>query len=583
MNVGKWWSSIPEHMLPQWGDGLVSFMTPVVALFSDMLPVGVRCAWTDKIDSAYADRANKRLVVSSKILSKNLEQRPNKSADRHSAMAAVLGVQLHEIFHFLYSPATIPELMPVGVKADKIRGDIANIMEDVYIENRILTEKPDLAWMLTEGEWPYFFSASEGVKFHAKWNGQKPESMEDVKAALASICQTWRYFGEIGSHGEYEDGLRRLLMSVVGMTVLDDRRNLVEEIAQYLNLPEVQANQDKGKGQNDEGDGEAQEGEGQEQEGGEGEGDGEAPGKFAGASGEEAPDEEIYGDYTIESDARHRMIDLDNAGDVPVVVYTGETGAQGQALPVNRVWDKLAELQKDVSTARRIPGPAGHVGRLTNPERMFSDGRMFSNAVLETADGGAFAYRPLEIVVLIDRSGSMDDGNKFKNATVAAANMVRALSNAGVNVMVATHHTGGYQIFEEKCVINIIKFFKDSYAAALPRFQTMFRIGATGANADADALKYMAKQFSPASNGRRRLLIVISDGQPSCSTYGGRPGIERTKKAVDGIRKQGIEVYSISIDNVAIAPNDVIYGPKFNVSSNDPNVAASLLKKLVQQ
>jgi len=600
MNVGKWWSSIPEYQLPNWGAGMIHFMTPVVALFADMLPKGVQCSWSAQIDSAYADRDANRLVVSSKILSQNEEERPNKAANRHEAMAAVLGVQIHEIFHFLYSPASIPDLMPVGVKSDKIYGSIANILEDVYIENKIMSEKPDLAWMLTEGEWPYFFSAEVGSQFHSEWNGLKPETIEDIAAALTSICHTWRYASEIPSHGEYEDGLRNLFMSVIGMTSLDDRRNLIAEIARYLNVPNIKAS----KSESQKNQGEQKQSEQKQGEKGEGTGEnngqeddsaseGEQPGDseeggegqavaFSEANGGALLPKSIEPGEQINSEKR-KIVDLDNAGNVPIVASVEESGADNINIPLIRTWDKLAELQKDVATARRIPGPAGYNGRLTSPERMFSDGRMFSNSVLESADGGVFAYRPFDIVLLIDRSGSMMSGGKFTKALVMAANMARTLTGAGVNVMVATHNTDNYQVFEEKCDIIVLKGFKDSYENSLPRIKTMLRKGPSGANADADAVTYMAKQFPSASSGRRSLMIVISDGQPACVTYSGQPGIQLTKLAVDDIRKKGIEVYSISVDRAAVAPNDAIYGPQFNISNDDPNVAALLLKKLVRQ
>lgn len=582
MNVEQWWSSIPSHKLPQWGTSLVSFMTPVVALFADFLPAGVSCGWSEDVDSAYADRENNKLVISSKILSANPERRPNNKATKLEAIAAVLGAQLHETGHFLYSPNSIPDLMPVGVEPDAIRSSIVNIVEDIYIENKLMSFKPDLAWMLQDGLWPYFFPADEAEKFRKVWPGIKPETVKQANAAVGFISQAWRSFDEIASSGEYEDGLRRLFMSVVGMDGLDDRRNLNNEIFRYLGLEELTAKQPEQE--QGEGDGEGQEQENEKGKGG-GEGqDDEGEGKrLRTADGKVVNPGAVRIDEKIEpSWDDSKMLDLDSAGEIPVEIHRAASGLSSQPIPVNRTWDKLAELQKDAATARRVPGPAGHVGRLTNPERMFSDGRMFSNSVMENADGGSFSYRPLEIILFIDRSGSMCRDNKFDNASIMAANMARTLSNAGVNLLVATHQTDYDSVFGEKCVISIIKGFKESYSSTVSRFQTMRRLGAGGANADADALRSIAKQFSPASSGRRRLVIVISDGQPACDFYGGMAGIERTAAVVNGLRKQGIEIYSVSIDSVAVAPNDKIYGPKYNVNSSDPNVAAQLLKKLIR-
>ena len=102
-------------------------------------------------------------------------------------------------------------------------------------------------------------------------------------------------------------------------------------------------------------------------------------------------------------------------------------------------------------------------------------------------------------------------------------------------------------------------------------------------NRDHLAVKETAKDFRASNAQRRRLMIVISDGEPCANgNYFGSSAKMATQKVVDKVRKQGIDVISISITSSAMSSNDLIYGKKYNVCNEDPNVIEEVVSKLVR-
>lgn len=70
-------------------------------------------------------------------------------------------------------------------------------------------------------------------------------------------------------------------------------------------------------------------------------------------------------------------------------------------------------------------------------------------------------------------------------------------------------------------------------------------VGAKGCNRDGLAIRYAGKYLNDYSKNPKRLLFVISDGQPSAGGYGGMEAVADVKAAVEEIEKEGAKVIGI--------------------------------------
>ena len=149
----------------------------------------------------------------------------------------------------------------------------------------------------------------------------------------------------------------------------------------------------------------------------------------------------------------------------------------------------------------------------------------------QTPDSRVFASRREKvdentaIVLLIDRSGSMDDNDKIKVARQAAFVTSEALELLrGVACAVGAFPWG------DKVVE--LKSFGDKPRAS------RFSIGPSGGTPMAEALMWAGMLLTHRPE-TRRIVIAMTDGQPDDN--------EKTKKAVERLTSCGIEVYGIGI------------------------------------
>lgn len=143
-------------------DNYYNFVTNCIGLVSSLYTrkfgdIKIVSVSSRHVATAYADRDNSRIVINQDFLYGNyrtLDVLEGLTATK--TIGAVLGVLLHEIGHFAYSPSTLkPQIEYVEMHYGKpvnrnVARIIANVIEDIYIENRIGRDFPTLAWMLDE-------------------------------------------------------------------------------------------------------------------------------------------------------------------------------------------------------------------------------------------------------------------------------------------------------------------------------------------------------------------------------------------------------------------------------------------------
>lgn len=572
-NINNWFSSV--KYFPDWGYRLRRLLSGTIGLcatstFGKDIP---HIQW-EPIDSGYADHDANKIAIGMNILSEDISKRPNKAASKEEAIVAVLGVVVHEFGHFLYSPKALPHFMNPGMpKNDEIAFTIANIVEDLFIEDQMIKRERFTGWMIA-GSWEYFFGREDCEKRFAKWDGK---SLEDLNAVLNTAI-AWKNLDVVAPiRSDFEQELYDMFLSVHGMTNLQDRMDLIEKIYRFL-IEEQESQGFSQESQNGE-EGEKGEGQGQKAKGDptkEARGiDGEIYelGKPASARSEDA----------LAIWDRNRMKDFSVAGGMEVGWKFPQVRGRSKVAFDNK-WLKFAKWALDAGTMRIRRGNAGNYGKLTHPARLLDDGKVFSKQVVASPNGATNLTGQPQTIILADLSGSMSTpvgrGSRKEKVHAALENVqgiIEGLLLAKHKVAAYGHTTNDVNgTGDERCLIYIFKEFSETLDTASKRISDMYAMGAQSNNADSFAIEAVAKKFK--NDGSPRRLIVISDGAPASYLYSGLDGIKRTKEAVDKVRRLGIQVFSLSIDEDAIAPCNEIYGTKFNFDAIDPTVIDKVIK-----
>lgn len=161
-------------------------------------------------------------------------------------------------------------------------------------------------------------------------------------------------------------------------------------------------------------------------------------------------------------------------------------------------------------------------------------------------DGAFFAKKKLpedrpnmSMCILLDESGSMW-GSKMEMAKKAMVMLERFAAGIGVPLLVAGHHSDG------DTRLNIYSDFvstrpdKDRYSLAT--------IYASGCNRDGLAIRHCAEMLAERPE-EIRLMVVISDGAPADSGYGGEKANEDIRKTLAEFRRKGLIIYGAAIDD----------------------------------
>jgi hypothetical protein len=153
--------------------------------------------------------------------------------------------------------------------------------------------------------------------------------------------------------------------------------------------------------------------------------------------------------------------------------------------------------------------------------------------------------KPLDVCLLVDESGSMGS-LKMKHARECAIALREALKdNPALSLWVFGHTADGYE-WNEKGATNMSVYWSPQYQTDV---KAMGGLQARSENRDGMAILSSAERVrnesnSPSSN---KLMIIISDGEPSASQYRGYTAINHTRKVVKHIEGQGWSVIQVGI------------------------------------
>ncbi len=228
----------------------------------------------------------------------------------------------------------------------------------------------------------------------------------------------------------------------------------------------------------------------------------------------------------------------------------GEAARQAYARARQEVQGHIAALRAALAV-RLVPRPCDETerprGRL-HPRRLalapVSD-RVFRSRTTRTAPG-------LALALLLDGSGSMTRGKPAKRdvalrVAVLAVEALRSLP--GIELEVYAHTTCGPA--DRDCLVQYL------YGQRNPDRTALGCYGGWRENYDHQAILTAAELFRRHTRNPHRLLIVVSDGAPNGRGYGGAPAIRATREAVEAVRRRGVQVLNVAINEYA---SEAIFG-----------------------
>lgn len=494
--------------------------------------------------------------------------------DSDTTTTAILGIIVHEAGHFAWSPKTLEPFVQYVKENTRCAfypmaaGILANIVEDIYIEAEIDRVVPNLSWTL---------ETVNGIFFPDSVAKDRLREVERVFAAPNKVKLVGDVLNavllaktrETIHSTPYITNLFNQALGAKEMPKIADRYALTLSLYDQimLNLKDESESEES------------------------------LSGVKASAEGVNAPHEESKKEPTSLGSVGRELeqvierldearVGLEKAG---VIDYRGEELSilvieeplkpSEEPLPMDERYLKLAEVARQHAVVNRPYGldkkRGTHVRKL---HRIATDSKIFAEPVSMNS------YKPMQVAILVDCSGSMErsgakrSNSRIQEATVAALGAAYGLVQARCDVAVYGH-TADYVTKGNDVQIFRAKGFQEPINGLAEKMMTMNNGIMHYENRDGLAVAYVAKKL--ADSRRKRLLIVISDGQPSATSYRGRAASEHTKGEVEKARQKGIDVMSISITEEANEVNNEIYGKDRNLFNADPNIIEDVVRKLM--
>lgn len=246
-------------------------------------------------------------------------------------------------------------------------------------------------------------------------------------------------------------------------------------------------------------------------------------------------------------------------GDVPQAYINAYNAVYPQVKKTSRkLQDKMLEVLQKQEGGRE---GSLFIGKKMDKRLYRQDGRIFCKDILPE-DG-----LDLAVGLVIDMSGSMSQAGRIDTAKIAALTLYDFCHALDIPVAVYGHRVRSnvelYNFADFKSVDG-----KDKYR--------LMGICAGGCNRDGLAYRFVGRQLAERTESTK-LLIMISDGQPNDSGYGGAIARDDLMSAKLMLKKQGVTTFAAAIgdDREVI---EKIYGDGFLNISDLKKLPANIVR-----
>lgn len=176
---------------------------------------------------------------------------------------------------------------------------------------------------------------------------------------------------------------------------------------------------------------------------------------------------------------------------------------------------------------------------------------------------------PLAVTLLVDLSGSME-GRRLHYAKLGAIQLVEFCNKINVPISVYGHDSSGN-------TVNIYNFF--NFNSSKSKKYSLMNMKAGKGNRDGAAIRFCCEQLD--KREEKKMFVIISDGQPAASGYGGFKAESDIHSIMKEYQKKGFIFVSASIgsDRENIRR---IYGEKNVIDITDLSVLPKTLVKVIK-
>ena len=190
--------------------------------------------------------------------------------------------------------------------------------------------------------------------------------------------------------------------------------------------------------------------------------------------------------------------------------------------------------------------------------------------------------KPLDVCLLVDESGSMGSWKMDKARRTAIALREALKDNQALNLWVFGHTADGYD-WGSSGETNMSIYWSPTYQSDL---KAMGAMNARAENRDGMALLASAERVkaeSP-SRGSNKLMIVISDGEPSADRYRYSVGVPHTKKCVKHLEGQGWNIIQVGISGARERSMAEMFSNYLMVDDMDtlPTKVSKIIRKVIK-
>ena len=480
------------------------------------------------------------------------------SSERHVNLWK--GYVYHEVGH--HAPAvsdTLPAMESGRIVPGTLFGMLCNIIDDIRNEHNGHGDYPgrDEALAITQG-----YHAKDGAQKVAEHGIDSMKTDMRLFAEVLALAYCYRadtFQPLVGSGAlQYEnvvpcDHFKFLYSDLDSMETIDDVINIVRKILDESDEHDTEEEEAKGKGEGGDSDGESENQEGNPDSEGEGE-----KSEDQSSESEDRPGKVSYKDlmghdhraftsnkskYKISIKYNHEPVYDWVPHPVHKILYPGGNGgyvsggyqkAYDQGSKIGHEVRRL--LQSKSQTLVTHNNKAGKIDRRDLYKVPNGSVDIFKKNINQ------IDMKSTAVFLLVDGSGSMS-GTKFESAAAASALMTEALQVVQMPTMVAAF-TEEYEFLKTW----VMKQWGDHIPSTklLKRFneveEDLYQ------NADGDSVMWAYTELMKRKE-RRKILIVLSDGQPACDRAG--DASTHLKEVVKSISKK-IEVYGIGIMSAAV-------------------------------
>lgn len=293
--------------------------------------------------------------------------------------------------------------------------------------------------------------------------------------------------------------------------------------------------------------------------------------KYAKDKAEEMTDDLVANDLAVAS----KYCDLGNIHkDIKLQIVDVKTDANSQ-------YDYLKALQQYniLSNAKKMSRKIESIIKAQNYDTTFKNrqtGKKICTTSLYRPDKKFFINKqveetisPLAVTLLVDLSGSME-GSRLHYAKLGAIQLVEFCNRINVPVSVYGHNSSGDTVY-------IYNFF--NFKSSKSKKHSLMNMYAGGGNRDGAAIRFCCEQLD--KREEKKMFVIISDGQPAASGYGGFKAESDIHSIMKEYQKKGFIFVSASIgsDRENIRR---IYGEKNVIDITDLSVLPKTLVKVIK-